>query len=217
MKQSPKPIVVAIFADFPLSFFDSGGLGRGGGQQSTWLPQLAEAWKDSEGVEIHWCLRDRTIRKRVTVRHWGQTFHQIPDRGVSIGLLAGRWPQRLEHRKVLREIQPDLIHCWGTETLYGAALWEYAALDCLDAGGDHHLHEDRDLQDWRWRLFRFWEPKTLRKAVVVTCESKWGLIRSPRSFQGRRSGRLNTEFFRATMKSIGNRILRNREYCSSEV
>ena len=176
MSKDSKPIVVAIFAAFPVACFESGGQGRGGAQAATWLPQLAKAWEAAEGVEIHWCILDRTISKRVTVQHWNQTFHRVPDRGVTIGLLAARWPQRLGYREVVREIQPDLIHCWGTETLHGASLWEFDGPSILSMQGViTTYYKTGDLKDWRWKFFKYWEPKTIERATVVTSESQWGL------------------------------------------
>jgi glycosyltransferase involved in cell wall biosynthesis len=34
-----------------------------------------------------------------------------------------------------------------------------------------------DLKGWRWRLFLHWEPKSIRRASLVTSESQWGLDR----------------------------------------
>ena len=176
MSNSAKPLVVAVVAQFPLAFFEGGGQWRGGGQAATWLPQLAEAWKDAEGVEIHWLVLDRTIRKPETIRQLNQTFHRIPDCGTSWGLLAARWPQRRGYGRALREIQPDLVHCWGTETMHGAALWEFGGRSILSMQGViTTYYKTGDLTGWRWKLFRFWEPRTIRKSTMVTSESQWGL------------------------------------------
>jgi len=178
MTSSAKPLVIAVVAQFPLGFFEGGGQGRGGGQAATWLPQLAEAWKDAEGVEIHWLVLDKTVREPGTVRQLNQTFHRIPDRGTSLGLLLGRWPQRRGYGRVLREIRPDLVHCWGTETLHGAALWEFEGPSILSMQGVITTYfKTGDLKGWRWKLFKFWESRTLRKSTVVTAESQWGLDR----------------------------------------
>ncbi|MDA0767482.1 MAG: glycosyltransferase family 4 protein [Verrucomicrobia bacterium] len=178
MTEDAKPLVIAVVAQFPLGFFEGGGQGRGGGQAATWLPQLAEAWMDAEGVEIHWLVLDKTVREPGTMRQLNQTFHRIPDRGTSLGLLLARRPQRRGYGRVLREIRPDLVHCWGTETLHGAALWEFEGPSILSMQGVvTTYYETGDLVGWRWKLFRFWEARTMRRATVVTSESQWGLDR----------------------------------------
>ena len=122
MNSSPQSPVVAVVAQFPMAYFEAGVGGRGGGQAATWLPQLAEAWKDEQDFEIHWLVLDDSVEEHVQCRHLNQVFHRIPHGGTSMGLLLGRWPQRRGFRRVLREIRPSLVHCWGTENLHGAAL-----------------------------------------------------------------------------------------------
>ena len=196
MVKDKKTAVVAIFADFPMGYFESGATGRGGGQQSTWLPQLAEAWKDWTEMEIHWCVRDPSISKRVVERHLNQSFHRIPDSGISVGMLAVRWPQRLAYREVLRELKPNLVHCWGTETMYGAALWEFDGPSILSMQGLITTYfKTGDLRSWQWKMFKFWEARTMRKASMVTCESQWGLDRVDELVPGKRSRKIEYGVF----------------------
>lgn len=169
---------VAIIAEFPVGVLTGQMMGRGGGHAATWLPQLAKAWQSSNDCEIHWCILDRSVRSLCTITKWNQTFHRIPSPGISTGMLLGRWPQRLSYRKVLRDIRPDVIHCWGTETLHGAALWEFNGPSILSMQGIVSVYSKTgDLKGWRWRLFEHWEPSSIRKATLVTSESQWGLDR----------------------------------------
>ena len=169
---------VAIMAQFPLAVLDSEMQGRGGGQLATWLPQLAKAWEQQTECDIHWCVLDRTVKSPRSVRKWNQTFHSIPSGSVSVDMLLGRWPQRLGYRRVLRDICPDVLHCWGTETLHGAALYEFDGPSILSMQGViTTCAKTGDLKGWRWRLFEHWEPSSIRRATVVTSESQWGLDR----------------------------------------
>ena len=169
---------ICIFADFPLGALTASGTGRGGGQLATWLPQLAQTWAHQTDFEIHWCVLDRKVRTASTEEAWGQVFHRLPHRGISAGMLLGRWPERLAFRKVLRSVRPELIHCWGTENLNGVALLGFSGPSILSMQGVlRAIDKTGDLTGWRWWLFKHWEPVSLRRAGLVTSESAWGLAR----------------------------------------
>lgn len=167
---------VCIFSEFPLSALDGDFSGRGGGQAATWLPQLAKAWEHASGIEFHWAVFDRGAHAQECMHAWNQTFHRIPTPGISASLLLGRLPHRLAARNLLLQIKPDLIHCWGTENLNGSALMHFNGPSILSMQGVISTYfKTGDLKGWRWKLFRHWEPQSIRKASVVTSESQWGL------------------------------------------
>jgi len=167
---------VAIFADFPFGVLAGQMAGRGGGHISTWLPQLAKAWEGQKECELHWVIPDRSVRRVESARFWGQTFHRLPAMGITASFLLARWPHRLAFRKILHEIRPDVIHCWGTETLNGAALCDFAGPSILSMQGMISTYSQvGDLKGWRWGLFRHWEPISIQRATVVSSESQWGL------------------------------------------
>lgn len=169
---------ICIFSEFPLSAISGESSGRGGGQAATWLPQLARAWETSAGIDIHWAVFDRSADKPEMITGWNQTFHRIPCPSISASLLLGRWPHRLAAKALIRSMQPDLIHVWGTENLFGAALQEFDGPSILSMQGILHTYfKTGDLTGWRWRLFKHWEPVSLQKASMITSESQWGLDR----------------------------------------
>ena len=189
-------IRVAIMAEFPLGLLTGEMQGRGGGHAATWLPQLAQAWENASACEIHWCVLDRTAAKPAAVRKWNQTFHRIPWRGVTAGMLLGRWPERLAYRRILREVCPDVIHCWGTETLHGAALWEFGGPSILSMQGVIAVcAKTGDLKDWRWKMFEHWECGSIRKATVITSESQWGLDRVAELVPGKETRKIEYGVF----------------------
>jgi glycosyltransferase involved in cell wall biosynthesis len=172
-----KPRIV-IFSEFPLSAIAGESSGRGGGQAATWLPQLARAWEACNEFDIHWGVFDRSARKPESVRCWNQTFHRIPCPSVTASMLLGRWPHRRGAQALIGRLRPDLIHCWGTENLYGSALFGYQGTSILSMQGVITTYfKTGCLHGWRWRLFRHWEPQSIRRASVVTSESQWGLDR----------------------------------------
>ncbi|TAE91643.1 MAG: glycosyltransferase family 1 protein [Verrucomicrobia bacterium] len=167
---------IIIFSEFPLSALSGESSGRGGGQAATWLPQLARAWETCSEFEIHWAVFDRNADKPEIITALNQTFHRLPCPSISVSLLLARWPHRLAAKSLIRHVQPDLIHVWGTENLFGAALQEFDGHSVLSMQGIITTYfKTGDLTGWRWRLFRFWEPRSILKATVITCESKWGM------------------------------------------
>ena len=169
---------IAIIAQFPIDVLDGVMAGRGAGPAATWLPQLAMAWEKQSELDIHWVVLGRGAGSREPISKWGQTFHVVSSPGISVSLLLGRWPQRLRYGRLLAELRPDLVHCWGTENLHGAALEVFAGPSILSMQGIiGTLYKTGDLKGWRWWLFKHWEPAALRQATVVTSESNWGLAR----------------------------------------
>ena len=187
---------VCIFADFPLDVLAGQMAGRGSGHASTWLPQLAQAWAGQQECELHWAIPDRSVKRVERVRRWGQTFHRLPATGITVSLLLARWPHRLAFRKLLHEIRPDVIHCWGTETLNGAALCEFAGPSILSMQGIISTYTKvGDLRGWRWRLCRHWESISIQRATVVSSESQWGLDQVAEIVPGKTAGMIEYGVF----------------------
>ncbi|MEK7950826.1 glycosyltransferase family 4 protein [Luteolibacter soli] len=170
-------IRIAILADFPWSALDGSATGRGGGQGCTWLPQLAESFARFPEFDIHWIRLDRKNGKRETVRKFGQTFHRLPAVSMSADLAAGNWPTRFILRRQMRQLKPDIVHAWGTELIYPAALRDFRGPTILSMQGV--LTEYQRIgglpNDWRWRKMVAREPEMIRSATVVTSESEWGI------------------------------------------
>lgn len=168
---------IAILADFPLSALEGGATGRGGGQGCTWLPQLAESFARHPEFEIHWIILDRKGQPPATFHAHGQTFHRLKGTSFSVDLALGNLPTRRTLRRFLRRLKPDLVHAWGTELIYPAALRDFAGPTVLSMQGV--LTEYRRIgglpDDWRWRRMVAREPGMIRSATVVTSESEWGI------------------------------------------
>jgi glycosyltransferase involved in cell wall biosynthesis len=170
---------IAILADFPWGAIEGDASGRGGGQGCTWLPQLAQGFAAHPEFEIHWVVLDRRKAGATTVERFGQHFHRLPATSVSLDLALGNLPARWILRKSLRRLQPDIVHAWGTELIYPAALRDFRGPTILSMQGV--LTEYQRIgglpDDWRWRRMVSAEPAMIRSATIVTCESEWGIAR----------------------------------------
>jgi glycosyltransferase involved in cell wall biosynthesis len=168
---------VAILAEFPLSALTGGAVGRGGGQGCTWLPQLALAFQEYTDLEIHWVILDRTIRRSQVIESLGQWFHRVPAVKFSLDLALNYLPARHMLGREIRKIRPDVVHAWGTELIYPAALQDFKGPSILSMQGV--LTEYQRIgglpDDWRWRKMISSEPSFIRSATIVTSESQWGI------------------------------------------
>jgi glycosyltransferase involved in cell wall biosynthesis len=170
---------IAILADFPLSALKDGAVGRGGGQGCTWLPQLATAFQVREDLEVHWVVLDRTIRRTAVIQALGQWFHRVPAVKFSVDLALNYLPARIMLGREIRRIQPDLVHAWGAELIYPAALRDFKGPRIFSMQGS--LTEYQRIgglpSEWRWNKMVASERDFVRAATVVTAESPWAAER----------------------------------------
>ena len=150
-------------------------MGRGGGQGCTWLPQLALSFQEHKELEIHWVILDRTIRRTVVVEALGQHFHRVPAVKFSADLALNYLPARFVLGREIQRIKPDVVHAWGAELIYPAALRDFKGPTIFSMQGS--LTEYQRIgglpDDWRWRRMVASEPGYVNIATVVTAESKW--------------------------------------------
>jgi len=166
---------IAILAEFPLSALEGGAVGRGGGQGCTWLPQLAIAFEKHTDLEIHWVILDRTTRRTQVVQAMGQYFHCVPAVPISVDLALQYLPARWVLGREIRRIKPDVVHAWGAELIYPAALQDFPGPRIFSMQGS--LTEYQRIgglpDDWRWRKMVASEPGYVKAATIVTAESPW--------------------------------------------
>ena len=109
----------------------------------------------------------------------GQFFHSIPGFPFSLDVALHNHPARFAIRRKLAKIKPDLVHAWGTERIYPAALQDCKVPTILSMqGGLTEYDKIGGLGDsWIWRRMVSSEPAMIRSSTVVTSESQWGIDR----------------------------------------
>jgi glycosyltransferase involved in cell wall biosynthesis len=165
---------IAILAAFPLHHLK--GFGKAfqpKGHYATWLPQIAEAWDGQKEVEIHWIVMSELVQERRDVSEWGQMFHVLPttQRGRSTTLFR---EDRRAIGAVLDEIQPDLVHGWGTEDVYGLAAVLSGRPNIVSMQGILSYYAFKNRMPARSYLQAMLELFIVWKAEKVTTESQWG-------------------------------------------
>lgn len=196
---------VCIFADFPISAIEGEFVGHGGGQGATWLPQLVEALAIYEDLEIHWCVFDKGRKDPKKLETKGQIFHLIPSLGVTLSLLSWRLIQRRAAKRLICELSPDVVHCWGSENLSGVAVSISPEISIFSMQGIvTHILKVGGGQGWRWALFAYFERRSLAKAAMVTSESQWGLDRVAEIIQNERTAKVEYGVFQGYYETEWN-------------
>jgi glycosyltransferase involved in cell wall biosynthesis len=102
-----------------------------GEHAASWVVNLASALADRDDIDLHVVVATAGIRENQTVRKQGITFHVIRHtfpftvRGFPeycrLDVMMRYAALRRQIRKVVSEVNPDLIHVHGTEHGYGLA------------------------------------------------------------------------------------------------
>lgn len=164
---------LALLAAFPLHVIPGLEDRRARGHYATWLPQLSEAFAAERGIEVHWLIATRDTAPAEPVAWRGQFFHllHVPGR---LRMLRGYAGECAAISRRVAEIDPALVHAWGTEGPYGLA-----GAVC---GRPWLLSMQGILQEYirRVRMHPFvylqaaYEWLILRRARQISVESRWG-------------------------------------------
>jgi glycosyltransferase involved in cell wall biosynthesis len=142
------------------------------GHYATWLPPLAEANAQPDGIERIWITLSEEISRRTEFTYCDQAFIVLPTRreGRASSLYKA---DRAAIAGVLKEIQPDLVHGWGTEDVYAlaAATSGFPFVISMQGILTHYLFHART--DFRTLFQAVLEFFILRKTTALTCESRW--------------------------------------------
>lgn len=173
MKHKP---VIALLCDFPAWYVDK-TMPRLSWYYAVWLVAMFESFKSQTQYEIHWITFENSIRVPRTVEKDGQVFHILPN--FSLG-----WAQRFGYRmskwavcRVLKRIQPDLVHAWGTEGYYGISASEWKGKKLLSMQGILSVCCRKAKMSAFSERQALLEADTIRAYDCVTVESQWGIDR----------------------------------------
>ena len=164
---------VAILANFPLHVIPSLSGGKPAkGHYATWLPPLAEADAQEDGIERIWITLDQNVTedKRVTI--WNQTLIVLPTSATGRASSFFR-KDRAAIARVLRELKPDLVHGWGTEDVYAWAAVEsdFPSVVCMQGILSYYILHAKI--DWRTCFQALFELHVFRKGTTFVGESPW--------------------------------------------
>ncbi len=141
---------------------------------ATWQRVLLDELKTVPGLKLHVIAVRKHFPPRFSFTRDRVCFHtvRLPP---AMRMLTLFWWETFAIRRWLRQIQPDIIHAWGTER--GAALvasrCRYPYLVTLQ--GLLEWCDQMAALDLPLRLEARLEPTSLRRAAVATVESQFGV------------------------------------------
>jgi glycosyltransferase involved in cell wall biosynthesis len=173
MKTVERSRRVLVLADVPI--WTLPGLERFArtGPYATWLKSLVPEFEGAGGLELHWVVFSKEVDHPFTHRVWGQSFHVLPRWKKLLSMVSGYHFEVRRIQSVCDEVEPDLIHAWGSEDVYG---W---ACRNLRFGGARLFTLQGCLTEYLriigggglFRLQAAYEKPTIRSFSVATAES----------------------------------------------
>lgn len=172
-----RPLTVCWIPDFPVEWLPDlpaewGGLPKS--HPASWQRVLWEEFAGDPRVRLHIVVMRKTLPRSGSFAVRGTTFHLVKMPG---GLRAPTffWLDTLVVRRLLRRIQPDVVHAWGSEK--GAALvasrlgWPYV----VTVQGLMSWYAETVPLNRYERFATFLERLSLPRAPVVTTESRFAV------------------------------------------
>ncbi len=175
---------LAILAQFPVHLLPGfAHLGEPKQHYATWLPQLAESFARSSGFEFHWVVLTTEVQQPLKVEGWNQTFHLLPTANRRRASTFFR-QDRLAINAVLAEVNPALVHGWGTEDVYAFAAVLSGRPNIVSMAGLLSYYVLKTKMHPRDYFQSALELFILKKAGHITVETEWG-----RKVLAKRTGR----------------------------
>lgn len=169
---------IAILSNFPVWLIND-EIPAAQGHYAVWLPPLVEAFTEYKEFEIHWVTLSKAIKKPNRFAYKNQYFHVLPCSSRTIGLYTLYIQDRFNIYKELKKISPELIHSWGTESVYGLCGKDYSH-NCVWVHSVQGLLKSYIERGPMPRFFRhhsIYEPGVLRVCNHITTESPWAAER----------------------------------------
>jgi glycosyltransferase involved in cell wall biosynthesis len=165
---------IAILADFPIHRL-RGYEECAPGHHATWLPPLAkELETHASEFDFHWIICTKEVAKPTMLQAWGQTFHLLPRKKLSIEILTAFLRERRQISKLLSTLKPDLVHAWGTEQGYALAATDSPFPSLISIQGLLQTCCFAAPMPILTRVQALNERRVLRHASHLTVESPWG-------------------------------------------
>ena len=134
---------------------------------------MHEAFADNDAFEIHRVILNKQVKQRIDFQDGGAYFHVLPAARQLIGLHTAYIWDRYHIAKCLREIEPDLVHAWGTEYCYGLCAGDFKGKKLFSLQGHLTAYAQRaKIAPFEQKQSRY-EARIFRSMPVMTTESEW--------------------------------------------
>lgn len=172
-----RPLTVAWFSYFPVEWLSGvpEAVTRLPRQHpASWQRVLLTEFEKSPALRLHLVVLRKQFERDLTFERNGVTFHLVKTPG---GLRAPSlyWLDTMLIRRVLREVQPDVVHAWGTEQ--GAAVVAerlgYPRVTTIQGLMSWYLKVSP--LGWHDRVAGWLENYALRRVPLVTTEARFSV------------------------------------------
>lgn len=170
---STKKPLIAILADLPIGRILPEQFGQFENSTTAWLYALFGELEKQSDFEIHWITLKRYTKQYEHIDHAKQHIHIVPAPSLAIGLFTGHFIASRRLRKVVNQLNPDLVHVWGIEMPYAKACADLKTKKLLSYQGILTACCQQVKMKIYPRLQAFWEQRTTPKYKNITCESPW--------------------------------------------
>lgn len=165
---------IAILADFPTWIVDKDEE-RHNGHYTVWLTALHDAFEHQDAFEIHWLILKKGLKAAKHITKKGQYFHILPATGKMVGIFTYYWYNCRQIHQQLREIQPVLLHAWGTEDCYSFAIRHWKGKKILSLQGILTAYKELGPVSNFAKKQIFYEKKAIKSFQHITAESPWAI------------------------------------------
>ena len=168
--------IIAILCNFP-AWLLIDTVSKCHGHYAVWLKALYDSYPRNAPYELHWLSLNKDIPRAICHSDGNQHFHIIPRSKQTIGLYTAYLADRLRISKELRNINPDLLHTWGTEDCYGLCGKDFNGKWIHSVQGLLKAYMERGPMPRFFRHHSIYEPGVLRACKHITTESPWAAER----------------------------------------
>ena len=173
VQTSNRPRVVLLGA-FPVQNLPESGV-TGLGYHSTWLERVAASLSRVDFYDVHWITFSKAASSKVSFQALNQTFHVFPRKWMSLQIVSKFVLERMRLKSLLKELDPDIVHSWGTEDAYGLAAVDWAGTSFISMQGILKVCCDTAPQHWLLKAQERNERTVFKKGKFFTIESSWGM------------------------------------------
>lgn len=167
------PIRIGWISDFAFEWMedlpqDLRGMPRG--HPMTWQSVLLNELRGNPELQLNIIILRKNIARDISFIRDGVAFHVLKTIG---GTRAPSlfWTDTFQIKKKLSQIQPHVVHAWGTERGAGLVASRLKYPNLITIQGLLSWYEEMVPVTMLNRFSAFWERKTLRCAAVATTES----------------------------------------------
>lgn len=140
---------------------------------ATWLESLAPELGRAEKLDIHWVVFCKEVKSHIVHECLGQTFHIFPRWKKSVLMLTRYYSEIRTVKMLYHQLQPDLVHSWGSEDVYGIAgsKLEGNVVKLFTLQGCLGEYVRQLKQSWLFKLQAKYESSTIRRFQQATAET----------------------------------------------